>query len=1399
VLVVLAGFAISTVGCADLPADSAGPTSAALTVPVPTVNQFVVMANHGASFDDRSVISGGDIGVQASSTSALDVLSAGHDARIGVAEVLLAQKVVLGDRTIAGEIGATVVDARHAKTGPRSGFVAPPAAPAPGSFTAGTTPVSVPRRQTRALAPGKYGAVAVDGTLSLSGGLYEIASLRLGNDAHVVALAASTVRIAGGLVTGDRATMAPAAPLRAGDLRIVVAGTSDGKTSVSWGHDGRFTALIIASGSFHGEDRLIASGAVAAKDVIFEDDTKLTFDVGFECASAASCDDGNACTVDACVDARCTHTPVPMCPATQADLAVTKTVSNATPNVGDTIAFVVTLANAGPSDATGVQVTDLLPGGLTFVSATPSQGTYDATTGLWTVGAVTTGTSETLQVQARVVSPSAQTNSAMVTHADQPDMNAANNAASATETPQRADLAVTKTTDNATPIVGATVDFTVSVANNGPDAATNVAVTDLLPAGLTFVSATPSQGTYDSTTGLWTVGTVAPQASATLQVAAQVASASTEANTAAVAHADQFDPNTANNAATASETPTQLADLSVTKTVDDATPNVGGTISYLVTLANAGPSPATSVQVTDQLPAGLAFVSATPSQGSYDSTTGVWTVGTVAPGVSQTLQIQAQVVSPVAQTNTATITAVDEPDPDPANNAAAATETPQRADLAVTKTTDNATPIVGATVHFTVSVSNNGPDAATNVTVTDLLPAGLTFVSATPSQGTYDSTTGLWTIGTLPSLSVQTLSIAAQVVSGGVETNTAVISHADQFDPTTANNAATVTETPQQLVDLSVVKTVDNPTPNVGDTISYVVTLANAGPSDATSVQVTDLLPAGLTFVSATPSQGTYDSTTGVWTVGTVAAGTSQTLQLRAQVVSPNAQTNAATVTHVDQPDADHANDTSSATETPQVADLAVTKTVGNANANVGDTITYVVTLSDNGPSAATNVQVSDLLPAGLAFQAATPSQGTYDSTTGLWNVGTVAAGASQTLQIVALVSSPNAETNSATISHSDQFDPNTANNTANATETPQRADLALAKSVNNPNAAVGDQVTYLVTLSNNGPDGATNVTVTDLLPAGLMFVSATPSLGTYDSTTGVWLVGAVAAGGAQTLQVVAQVVSASGATNTAAITHSDQFDPNTANNVASATETPQQFADLALAKTVGNPFPNVGDAITYTVTLTNNGPGVATGVVVTDLLPAGLTFLSASPSQGTYDSGTGAWMVGTVASSSSATLLLVARVVSPAAQTNTASVTHADQVDPDTSNNQAGVTETPQQADLAISKTIDKPTPAVGDTVTYTIKVTDNGPRQATTVQVTDLLPGGLTFVSATASQGTYNSTTGLWSVGSVPAGTTKTLQLVATVASPAPQTNTATITHADQFDPNTANNSASATETPQ
>jgi len=238
-----------------------------------------------------------------------------------------------------------------------------------------------------------------------------------------------------------------------------------------------------------------------------------------------------------------------------------------------------------------------------------------------------------------------------------------------------------------------------------------------------------------------------------------------------------------------------FADLQVTKNVDDPNPDEGQTITYTVQVSNAGPQDATGVEVTDALPSGVTFVSASATHGTYSSGTGIWTVGNLPNGSSETLTITATVDAGTAGqliTNTATVTASDQQDPVPGNNSDSADITVTAVDVAVTKTVDDPAPLEGGTIVYTVVVDNAGPDVATGVEVTDVLPVGVTFVSAVATQGTYVSVTGVWAVGTVAVGSPDTLQITATVDSGTAGqliTNTATLTAVDQADTNPANDA----------------------------------------------------------------------------------------------------------------------------------------------------------------------------------------------------------------------------------------------------------------------------------------------------------------------------------------------------------------------------------------------------------------------------------------------------------------------------------------------------------------------------------------------------------------------------------------------------------------------------------
>jgi uncharacterized repeat protein (TIGR01451 family) len=262
-------------------------------------------------------------------------------------------------------------------------------------------------------------------------------------------------------------------------------------------------------------------------------------------------------------------------------------------------------------------------------------------------------------------------------------------------------------------------------------------------------------------------------------------------------------------------------DISLSKIIDNATPNEGDTVNYTITARALGPATSTGVVAHDILPPGLLFLSATSTLGSYSATTGNWTIGDMAASSTATLKITAMVNAGTAGTsitNTATISeSALSTDPNPGNNTGTATinvlavgggggASSSTADLAVTKTVDNASPTNGATVNYTITARALGPATSTGVFVTDLLPSGLTFVNATATQGTYVTSTGLWMIGTLSASSSATLTIATVInaSAGTAITNTATGGESSTLvDPSTNDAASATIAVPGGIVQVS--------------------------------------------------------------------------------------------------------------------------------------------------------------------------------------------------------------------------------------------------------------------------------------------------------------------------------------------------------------------------------------------------------------------------------------------------------------------------------------------------------------------------------------------------------------------------------------------------------------------
>ncbi|WP_160213735.1 SdrD B-like domain-containing protein, partial [Phaeodactylibacter xiamenensis] len=489
-----------------------------------------------------------------------------------------------------------------------------------------------------------------------------------------------------------------------------------------------------------------------------------------------------------------------------------------------------------------------------------------------------------------------------------------------------------------------------------------------------------------------------------------------------------------------------------------------------------------------------------------------------------------------------------------------------------------------------------------------------------------------------------------------------------------------------QLIDLELTKVVDNATPNVGEEVTFTVTVENQGPSDATGVAVRDNLPSGYTFVS---SNGAYNDATGIWTIGGLANGASVSLEITASVNATGDYFNVAEVSEANEDDIDSTpdnddgdqseDDEDSAETTPNpIIDLELTKVVDNATPNVGEEVTFTVTVENQGPSDATGVAVRDNLPSGYTFVS---SNGAYDDATGIWTIGDLANGASVSLEITASVNATGDYFNVAEVSEANEDDTDSTpdnddgdqseDDEDSAETTPNPIiDLELTKVVDNATPNVGEEVTFTVTVENQGPSDATGVAVRDNLPSGYTFVS---SNGAYNDATGIWTIGDLANGASVSLEITASVNATGDYFNVAEVSEANEDDTDSTpdnddgdqseDDEDSAETDPNPIIDLELTKVVDNATPNVGEEVTFTVTVENQGPSDATGVAVRDNLPSGYTFVS---SNGAYDDATGIWTIGDLAMGASVSLEITASVNATGDYFNVAEVSEATEDDTD-------------------------------------------------------------------------------------------------------------------------------------
>ena len=577
------------------------------------------------------------------------------------------------------------------------------------------------------------------------------------------------------------------------------------------------------------------------------------------------------------------------------------------------------------------------------------------------------------------------------------------------------DLAIRKTHTGAiVPGGTATYDLTVSNAGNAAIKGTLTKVTDTLPAGATPTSASGSgwscsiAGQAVTCTRSDNLAAGATFPSVRIDAAIDPGAGPSLDNTASVSN--PADANPANDSSLDPAPTSPSADLAITKEASSGTVAVGGLTTFTIRVENRGPSTARNVSVLDSLPTGLELVSTAASQGSCNATISC-ALGTIPRSGTATVTVVARATAAGAGRtlrNTASVSG-DQPDPVPGNDRASADVTVGGADLAITKTVSDEHPSAGAPIGYTIVVRNEGPSAATGVTVRDAIPAKLTGLGVDRGECAIVSGEIRCTFASLASGSSETIRVSATVRSDaapGALENTASVSGAEA-DPDPSDNSSTARADVGASADLSLVKTADKAGAAAGEEVTYTLTAHNDGPSTAVGAKIVDHLPVGVAFVSASPGC-TNAAGTVTCTLGDLASGADavRTITVRIEPSAVGTLTNKASVSATTTDPDPGDNGAATTTAIGDRGDLSLAKSVSPGDAEPGDVVTYTLTVANDGPAAARDVVLSDTVPAGLAFVDSDPGAPacSYDAGVVSCELGSVPAGGTRTVLVRAKV-----------------------------------------------------------------------------------------------------------------------------------------------------------------------------------------------------------------------------------------------------------------------------------------------------------------------------------------------------------------------------------------------------------
>ncbi len=1006
-----------------------------------------------------------------------------------------------------------------------------------------------------------------------------------------------------------------------------------------------------------------------------------------------------------------------------AEIKLTKTADDASVSAGEPIGFTLTILSKGPGSAYGVKVSDTLPtnGGLAWTIDSAN------TTGTWVIdaGVLRFGGPDGITMpkdasySVHVVSPTTKATCGVVNNTgDATTTNDGTSSDSASVTVLCPDIKVTKLPDDGVINAGDTATFSIKVENLGPGNATGVVVSDALPAGLTW---TEDEADCSIAAGVLTcnVGDLAVGASKTYTVSAVTSKANCGDidNTATATATNERAADEGNNSDDGTIT-VKCAAIEVVKDADDAQVNAGDDIGFTITVSNTGDGTAYDVTASDTLNGDFTWT-LDPSAGwSLIGNQLSYSAAQLLPGASSSVHVSAPTTADNCGVvpNTATASAAN----DGSDSDDAQTEI-LCPDVTVTKTAVTGTVSAGDPIAFDITVTNLGPGVAYDVTLTDPLPAGITWTDDSDACSITDGVLSC-DFGDLAVDGSATVRISGTTSNAvcGVVSNTATVAAGNEAETDTGNNTDSDSVT-VNCPDIKVVKSADVTPISAGDLASFTITVTNLGPGTATGVTLSDTLPAGIDW---SENSAACSIAAGILSCdfGSLAAGTSRAVTVSGTTSAADCGDvpNTAVVAATNEIPGATANNTDSATIEVLCPDIKVTKTADNSPISAGDEASFTILVENIGQGAAYDVTLSDELPgAGITWTEDSDACSISDSVL-TCDFGTILSGASRTVHVSGETTAadcgqlPNLASALATNEPGDVL----GNNSDDASITVDCPQIVITKSTVTPVVSATDDISFDIVVTNTGAGNAYGVTVNDPLPVvpGVSFtIDGSLSDAGWSITDGTLAFGpaTLASGESVSVRIVSGTTadSCGPVTNVASLTYEGGSGSDDSSLVV-------ECPDVTISKTADNSPILAGEDASFTISVWNQGPGTAYDVVISDELPAGVDWTEDSEACEIVD-GTLTCEVGTLADNDDPFTVVVSgptTVESCGDLDNLAAVSASNEPEDNLGNNEDDATVEVQCASISLVKTAGNAADgtellvATPGNVTFTYVVTNTG-----------------------------------------------------------------------------------------